>query len=143
MGIASQLRNMGIPDDLIANATVDGKPVPVVDEPKVATERMNKTEGLYAIELDWQKREGLVATWKFEAVKFRLAKATFYTPDFLVVFGTGQICFDEVKGYERDDAVVKFKLAAELFPFWRFRMVKRIKRHWVFTRDLNNQPKGA
>ncbi len=100
-------------------------------------DRMNKTEALYAQELELRRLAGEIIDWKFGAVKLRLADNTHYTPDFLVVFPDGQLCFDETKGFERDDAVVKFKLAAELFPYWRFRMIKREKDAWKVTRDLN------
>jgi hypothetical protein len=43
---------------------------------------MNKTEAAYAGHLELQRRAGDVEWFKFEALKFRLADNTFYTPDF-------------------------------------------------------------
>ena len=69
--------------------------------------------------------------YKFEGLKFRLANNTFYTPDFAVMIRDGQIQLHEVKGYWRDDAKVKIKMAAELYPF-EFIAVYFQKGSWQF-----------
>ena len=122
------LRQAGIPEDLIATATINGRPV--ADNPERKSRLpsgMNKTEALYAAELDWLKREGTIREYWFERVKLKLARKTYYTPDFLVQFTGGRLLFVEVKGYLRDDAAVKFKTARELFPWAGFLMVRRTK----------------
>jgi len=81
---------------------------------------MNKLEGRYAEYLEGQKLAGEIIAWQFEPIKFRLAKATFYSPDFLVIVKNNRIRFDEVKGYWEDDARVKIKVAANLFPWFEF-----------------------
>lgn len=78
---------------------------------------MNKTEAAYAAHLDEQKAAGLILWWKFEALKLRLADNTFYTPDFAVLARSGVMEVHEVKGRWEDDARVKIKVAAELYPF--------------------------
>lgn len=78
---------------------------------------MNKTEAEYAIALERRKIAGEVAWYKFEGIKFRLADNTFYTPDFLVMLQDGQMQVHEVKGFWTDDARVKIKVAADLYPF--------------------------
>ena len=79
--------------------------------------RMNKTEAEYARMLDAAQKAGEIQFWRFEAVKVRLADATFYTPDFLVLNAAGELELHEVKGvFVMDDARVKFKVCAEHFP---------------------------
>lgn len=90
----------------------------------------NKTEEAYAGYLDLMVRADKYRSWAFEAVKLRLAKSTFYTPDFMVVTQDGEIEMHEVKGFWRDDARVKIKVASEMFPF-RFIAVQLKRGDWV------------
>ncbi len=84
---------------------------------------MNKTEQSYATTLEQKKWAGEVAWYRFEGVKLRLADNTFYTPDFAVMLANGEMEMHEVKGYWVDDARVKIKIAAEMYPF-RFIAIK-------------------
>ncbi|MBI0325562.1 DUF1064 domain-containing protein [Burkholderia plantarii] len=77
---------------------------------------MNQTEQRYAEHLESRKRAGEIVSYRFEAMKFRLASNTFYTPDFIVVLANGQLEAHEVKGHWQDDARVKIKVAAYLHP---------------------------
>jgi len=77
---------------------------------------MNRTEAAYRDRLEILKRAGEILWYEFEAIKIRLADKTFYTPDFAVVTANGDLEFHEVKGFFRDDARVKIKVAAEHFP---------------------------
>lgn len=106
------------------------RPRPAHERP--APGRMNKTEAAYANRLEALKRaEQEVKSWAFEAVKLRLADGTFYTPDFLVeLVEPGPLELHEVKGFWRDDARVKFKVARELFPMFRFRAFRRAGAGW-------------
>jgi hypothetical protein len=79
---------------------------------------MNKLESRYAAELHYLHCAGKIAGWLFGAVKLRLAKRTWYTPDFTVLRVDGGMEFYEVKGFWRDDARVKIKVAAETFRGW-------------------------
>lgn len=90
---------------------------------------MNKTEAAYAAYLDGLKKDGLIADYRFEAVKLRLADKTFYTPDFVVLAPDGVLEMHEVKGFWEEDARVKIKVAAAQFPF-RFVAVKKTKNNW-------------
>jgi len=78
---------------------------------------MNKTEKAYSDYLSQLLMVGDIAWFQFEGVKLRLADKTFYTPDFAVMTSTGLLEMHEVKGFWRDDARVKIKVAAEHFPF--------------------------
>lgn len=90
---------------------------------------MNKTEAAYAQHLGLLKVAGEVVAFHFEGLKLRLAQTTFYTPDFLVVTPT-HFEFHEVKGFWRDDARVKIKVAADKYPWFTFVAVqKRPKKH--------------
>ena len=84
---------------------------------RLKTGQMNKTEATYGAYLNQQMMMGLVAWYKFEGVKLRLADNTFYTPDFVVMLPNGILQMREVKGFWTDDARVKIKVAASLYPF--------------------------
>lgn len=80
----------------------------------------NKTELAYEEFLKRLVQAGQVAWFKFEGVKLRLADNTFYTPDYAVMLTNGQMEMHEVKGARaifQDDAKVKVKVAAEIYPF--------------------------
>lgn len=85
---------------------------------------MNKTEEEYSKNLELLKYAGDIIAWHYEPVKLRLAQSTYYIPDFMVIF-PGHIEFHEVKGFWRDDARVKFKVAAETYPYFKFLSVKK------------------
>lgn len=84
---------------------------------RLKTGQMNKTEQAYAATLDNCKSAGMLAWFKFEGVKLRLADNTFYTPDFAVMRADGTMEMHEVKGFWTDDARVKIKVAADMYPF--------------------------
>lgn len=92
---------------------------------------MNKLEAEYAARLEALKGVGQIADYRFECVKLRLADRTFYTPDFMVLKPDGAFEMHEVKGFWEDDARVKIKTAAELFPF-KFIAARKQKGAWVF-----------
>lgn len=85
-----------------------------------AAERMNKLEARYAMRLEELRRAGKIVFWKFEAVALRLANRTTYNPDFYLMLVDGSIGFHETKGFWRDDARAKIKIATEQFPEWFF-----------------------
>lgn len=78
---------------------------------------MNGTERKRAIELEAMLRTGEILMWRFEAMTLKLADDTRYTPDFFVMLPDGTVRFEETKGFLRDDALVKIKVAATMFPF--------------------------
>lgn len=85
---------------------------------------MNKTEARYMLYLEDEVRAGRVIWFAFEPLKLKLAKATFYTPDFLVMMADRSLEFHEVKGFWMDDARVKIKVAADKFGLFTFRAIK-------------------
>jgi hypothetical protein len=95
---------------------------------RLKTGEMNKTEAAYAAHLD--RIKGTVIAWyRFEGVKLRLADNTFYSPDFAVMLADGTMEMHEVKGFWQDDARVKIKVAASLYPFRFLAMKPRAKKH--------------
>lgn len=79
--------------------------------------QMNKTEAAYQQILELQRQAGEILWYKFEGIKFRLADKTFYSPDFVVLNALGQVEVHEVKGFMLEDANVKIKVAADMYPF--------------------------
>lgn len=92
---------------------------------------MNKTEARYSQHLEQLKMMGDVLWFKFDCINLRLADKTFYKPDFLVMFTDGRLEIHEVKGHWEDDAKVKIKVAASIFPFI-FKAVYWQKGCWVY-----------
>ena len=84
---------------------------------RLKTGERNKTEAAYEQTLEDMRIAGDVLWYRFEGVKLRLADNTFYTPDFAVMLSSGVMELHEVKGFWQDDARVKIKVAAELYPF--------------------------
>ena len=83
-------------------------------------ERMNATEYRYSRILEKMKLASRIISWQFEPLTFRLGHRCNYTPDFLVVTPQ-EIQIHEVKGgYIREDGLIKWKLAAERHPEFRF-----------------------
>ena len=90
--------------------------------------QMNATEREYSDLLAKMQAAGIVLWYRFEGLKLRLADNTFYTPDFAVMRSSGLIECHEVKGHWQDDARVKIKVAAEMYPFKFVAAKKRAKR---------------
>lgn len=89
--------------------------------------RMNGLEKDYALVLEARKRAGEVSEYHFEAVTFKLAHDCRLTPDFFVVLADGTVEFHDAKGFFREDAKIKMRVAADKFPF-RFLAVRRLTR---------------
>jgi hypothetical protein len=85
-----------------------------------AKPRMNGIETRRSIELEALRRAGEIQAWEFEGVTLRLAHDCRYTPDFFVLENSGAIRFEETKGFWRDDARVKIRVAAEKYPYFAF-----------------------
>lgn len=80
----------------------------------------NATEAAYEQHLELLRRAGEIAWYRFEGIKLRLADNTFLTVDFAVMRTDGQLEMHDTKGSPaiyQDDAKVKMKVAAEMYPF--------------------------
>lgn len=85
-------------------------------KPRRPKHAMNKLEQRYADILERQFQQGTIKGFGFQRYTFRLADDTRFTPDFHVVTLDDVLEFHETKGFMRDDAHVKLKVAAEMFP---------------------------
>ncbi len=108
---------------------------------------MRKTEKQYAWILLNEQHEGKILTGLFEHVTFYLTepqpgtKRVSYTPDFFCVLPDGTIRIDEIKGpFIREDSVLKFKLAADKYPWFHWRMIQIDKKGVTTIRDIPRRP---
>lgn len=92
---------------------------------------MNRTESAYA---DLLTLDENVHQWWFEPFSLRLThpesgQPATYSPDFLVLMADGVTFVDDVKtssGFDDKASIVRIKCAAELYPLWIFRTVRRL-----------------
>jgi hypothetical protein len=110
---------------------------PAVAIPSGNLPTLNETEAAFERLLDLRKRAGEIREYMVHPFRFVLApgKKSSYLPDFLIVENDGTLTIVEIKGFEEEDAVIKFKWAQEKFPIFRFQMIARRKGIWVTTRD--------
>jgi len=93
---------------------------------------MTKAEQAFAWWLKKEEQDGRIERWYFERMTLTLTtgrgrggRPMKYTPDFLVVVLGGGLRMVEIKGpYIREDSVIKFKMATELFPFFEWQMIQ-------------------
>jgi hypothetical protein len=90
--------------------------------------KLNKTERAFFEYLSADKQHDFV--W-VQAFTLKLADDTRYTPDF-VTLTSGKLIAWEVKGFFRDDAKVKIKVAARMFSVFQFKLVRKGKGGWDF-----------
>ena len=123
---STQKRNAtAVPKRMVISASaVSRKRVKAVVDPVTG---MNITETKYAKRLEEMRLLGEIIEWKFEPIKLRLADSTFYTPDFAVQLPDHTLELHDVKGRSgagpggwEEDARVKIKVAAKLYPWFRF-----------------------
>ena len=101
----------------------------LIDRPRYKS----KTEARFVQEIaEPRKRAGEIASYTYEAITLRLAPAVRYTPDFLcVVRGEPFPVLVEVKMWMREDAWQKLKIAAALYPIFRFELWTYKGRQWT------------
>ena len=84
----------------------------------------NKWERDYAQQLALRQHIGEVVSWRYEAIAFRLGPRTTLNPDFLVITTKG-FEIHEVKGRRREKWWARFKIAVEMFPWFRWFVCER------------------
>ncbi len=81
------------------------------------TSGMNKLESDFCQTLEDRKRAGEIVWYAYEAINLRLADRTFWKPDFLAMLADGTLVIYECKGFMEGHALVRIKVAAEMYPF--------------------------
>jgi hypothetical protein len=90
--------------------------------------KLNKTERA------WYRRVQQSHSFvRAQAITLKLGDDCRYTPDISGYDASGQEILWEVKGFMRDDALVKIKTAARMYPEKRFILVKKNKNEWDET----------
>ena len=117
----------------------ESKPLPDVPPPPSMAPKdgMNKLERAF-----WERlRDAYGYRASREPITLKLAGRTRYTPDFMSYMGLKKgeyaCTFWEVKGFMRDDAAVKLKVAASMYLVFDFVLVTRVKRKWE-CRDVSH-----
>ena len=127
------------PERRLAYAAPSAPPQPAKPKRQVQQHRagqMNKTEAAFGAHLELLKKAGEIREYWFERWTWKLADGVRYTPDFVVLTDTGLVAY-EVKGFMRDDARIKCRTFAQLFPLrlivvrkegpgWEYEEVRRI-----------------
>jgi hypothetical protein len=93
---------------------------------------MTKLEERYSERLELLKETGEILRWDYEPAKLRLAKGTWYTPDFRVITKNNYIEYHETKGFWRSTGRVKIKVAAEVHDCYKFVAVQWKNKAWEF-----------
>jgi len=112
---------------------------------EISPDRMNKLERDYAGYLEQLKLAKEIQDYRFEPLKLILVHGIpgkrnemSFKADFLVIkqnwpYQWFNFELHEVKGFLREDAQLKLKMAAELFPWFRFYLIQREKAEWKYT----------
>lgn len=87
--------------------------------------QMNGLESRYAQHLELRLRAGEIASWRYEAIRLKLGEGAWFCPDFQVQKPDGTLEFHETKGHMREAANVRLKVAAHLYPEFRFLLVRQ------------------
>ena len=92
----------------------------------------SQLEADYASYLQGLLYGGIITKWWHHPMRLQLAPKTSYQPDFMVQMGKSLILY-EVKGWHKNrrDSLTHLKVAASLFPCFRFVLVTRERRAWT------------
>lgn len=91
-------------------------------KPSHDEDKLNKTELAYLHHLRAQPNNVWVGV---QNLTVKIADDCRLTPDFAVLNASGKLTLIDVKGFQREDALIKMKVAARLFPMFEFSIVKR------------------
>jgi hypothetical protein len=97
----------------------------------------SKWEAEYARYLEIQKAIGRILEWEYEPERLEIGAGAYYTPDFRVRRNTPgwppRYEWREVKGYKREAAMVRLKVAAKMFSDEVFVLVTKKNLDWIHT----------
>lgn len=94
---------------------------------KIGKGYKSRYEMEFARELAIRAAAGEILWWRYEPFRLVLSSDpnVSYTPDFAAVLAdTMELVIYEVKGFPREDSMVKLKVAADEFPFRFFLVTK-------------------
>ncbi len=126
-------------------------PTPMPDTPAPTKARLrqkkallNKTETAFLAWITDQGGENYGPILS-QALTLRIANGCRYTPDFIRIWKYDvnseitaySILAYEVKGFMRDDAAVKLKVAASIYPWIKFHLVTKKKGSWLIQEILS------
>lgn len=77
-----------------------------------------------------QVHDKSVAAWGYQPIRFRIAGGCFFTPDFVVRYADGRIVAVDVKGYMREAARIRIRIAAEKYPWMQFIVARKKHEKW-------------
>ena len=117
--------NRAISDNVSAKAIA--MDTQIITQPSTDISKLNKTEKRF-----YDVLRGKYEWVGVQCITLKLADDTRYTPDFFSI-DAGQLVAFEVKGFWRDDAKVKIKVAARQFPFIRFVVAELTKNGFMRT----------
>ena len=89
---------------------------PATAKKQAGSRYRSKLEERYHAHLLAEVKQGRLDRVDYEPVRLRLAEGCWYTPDFRVI-RNGQTEFYETKGFMREAARVRLRVAAELHPY--------------------------
>lgn len=118
-----------------APAPVPGPRLPPVAAKKKRRGVLNGLESLYHDRLLVQVALNEIRfVLEHESIALRIANGAQFRPDFPVIALDGVLEFHECKGFWREAARVRIKVAARAFPHFRFFGVRRIRGEWKWER---------
>jgi hypothetical protein len=100
--------------------------VNITKRPPTEVAKLNKTEKARLSLLEALK----VPCLNVQAITLKLADDCRFTPDFSYVNENGKLTFEDVKGFQREDALIKIKVAARKFSEFSFVIVKKTASGW-------------
>lgn len=115
---------------LVESGSSDEKcsPAKLIVRPSQDVLSLNKTERQYYNYLRSQDHLWIGV----QNITLKLAHDTRLTPDFTYLNKEGDMVFVDVKGFQREDALIKMKVAARQFPWASFVIVSRGKNgSWI------------
>lgn len=93
---------------------------------------LNKTEQAFKDYLDSKRCYSVLV----QAITLKIGNGVRFTVDFITIDPDGRMQGWETKGHLRDDANVKIKVAASLYPWIKFHLVTRKKGEWIIQEVL-------
>ena len=98
-------------------------------EPRTSKDesKLNKTERTF---LQYLRKLPGISHIGIQGITFKIGDDCRYTPDFSALKDCSQLYLYEVKGFMRDDALVKLKVCARMYPWAILNLVRKDNAGW-------------